>query len=337
MQSYFIHCKSFILCFLLFSSIVCYGRKPELDSTGITTSTKYLPIANDRDRISVKATVMNCPDAYFRLDTGTNGRIIIDSTFFYKNIDTTNLKRVSPKYKMYYWRTYYEGNIPVKIGNNVFYYKRVEVNNQRRHYSNLNYDLIGLIGEEAFLNKISVIDFDKNEIAFFDSITIDSTYYAIPLYSLNENLHHNRNQKFINVEGFKTKNGNKKKAYFLFDTGCGQYAIMMKTSFAKDLKLPAKRETLHGTRESHYRWGIDSLALGAVKMYHVPVRSVTKDSFDYFEALEGGDGLFGMPLIRRFNIILDYKKNVLYLKVRDGFKNNTKIQSTKLDYTNKVE
>jgi hypothetical protein len=283
-----------------------------------TCDIAFIPLIEDPNPynlIKVNAKVNNSKQAPFILDSGTAGSIIvIDSVFFYNNVDTANLIRVKPKFSMYYWQAFYDGKILVCIGEHKFYVSHIEVCNMKRFYS---YDEIyGLIGEDIFLNKITLIDFDENKIAFVDTLTVDSVYKKMPLFpprvlSKSKNT---INQKFVEVDGFYKKNI-KEKGLFLFDTGHWPTGLQLKNSYAKDIQMKNKI-----IKENNFMWRIDSLCIGnSINVNKVPVRKVINADLDRYEALEGGDGLMGMALIKRFNIVLDYKNNMLYLKPNKWF------------------
>jgi hypothetical protein len=274
------------------------------------TLVDYQPLVDDPyNCITVMASVNNSKAGDFILDTGTTtGGIKIDSIFFYNEIDTSNLVRVEPKHILNYWQVFYKGDISISIGTHRFRVKEIEVTNMH-YYKYEDYYACGIIGAEAFMNKITVVDFDRKRIAFTDSFPIDSSYTAVPLLpSLVLPSATTENQKFIEMTGFTDNKGRKLKGHFLFDTGNSVTGLMMKGSYAKKL-FP----------QGVNRIRIDHLSMGDVHINKVSVERVKEGEFDRFEALAGGDGLLGMAIIKRFNFIADYKKNILYLKPNKWF------------------
>lgn len=254
----------------------------------------------------------------FLVDTGTSDEvgITIDSTFFFTHVDTTGLKRVNPSFRMYYWRMHYEGDIHLTIGNYSFRVKRLTVNNQRRLWSGTNKDgvLTGIIDVSPFLNKYTIIDYEHHRMAFVDTVIIDSTYSVVPLYRSRVSKPSFDYQRFVKIDGFENKFGEKVSGLFLLDTGCFDKGLMLKTDFANRLKAPIETRA-HG---DCIRWYADSLQadnIGNMKINNVPLDRVKKgELFDRYVMLEGGDGLLGINILSRFQLIVDYKHDKLYLK-----------------------
>jgi len=272
----------------------------------------YLPIVpTSNNRLVVEATVDGGKSGYFALDSGGSSKLLIDSAFFYKNVDTSGLVEVRPRGKMYYWHTYYEGNVNVSIGYHSFNVSHIEVREWLPVHDGSN--IVGIIGEEPFLDKITVINFQENKIAFVDSLQIDSSYHAIPFLRYAGLVEGAKNQRFISIGGFSDKKGNKKSGKFSFDTGNGLTGVLLQSSFADDLDLSTKRvDDLKET--SFLRWEEDLIIGNDLLATKVPVRRYRKDAVDIFSEHKESNGLIGMPLLKRYNIIADYKNDVLYLK-----------------------
>lgn len=259
------------------------------------------------------------------IDTGHSNEIVIDSTFFFEKILPTGKFQYSPPpFKMYYWRAYYTGNLIVNFGKYQVNISKFEVYNLKRLYEIPIFD--ALMGEDVFENKITIIDYDKNKIAFVDTLSIDNTYIALPMHTPRKSTQYN--QKFIKIDGFKEKSGNTKSGFFLLDFGTSGGGIILKRDFAKDLSLDIKKADIlpsfHNLYGKDYRWRVDSLKTGNLMLNNVPVRKTKYAGFDRLDALEGGDGLLGLALLKRFNMILDYKNNILYIKPNKYFKDKNK-------------
>ena len=280
----------------------------------IQDSIKYMPFTSASGlTIVVKATFDSNKSGDFILDSGGGITLVIDSSFFYENVDATNLVQVIPRGNMYYWRTYYEGDINVSIGYHQFKVSRIEVRSWTTPHDG-DENIKGIIGEAAFLNKITVINMEKSEIAFVDSIIVDSTYHAIPLHKpLNETKKHLKHQRYVQIGGFTDKKGNKKSGSFLFDTGNARTGIVLKTSFAANLDF-SKNKVEHLVESGYYRWYQNVMIDNRFEATKVPIRRVSSKIFDEYERLVHGDGLLGMPLLQRYNIIADYKNDILYLQ-----------------------
>jgi hypothetical protein len=318
--------KELLLIILVCFTVSCTGNNNQTVNDSISNTDGYVSFFEDPYRfLTVEASVNGSAPNFYALDSGgSSGLISMDSAFFYNNIDTTNLTYKKPRIRMYYFQAFYEGNIPVSIGEHTFYVKGIEVRNFDLHHKGSG--CIGFIGEEVFLNKITEINYDEMKIGFFDARSIDSSYTSLPLFPPRKVNPGRENQKYVEINGFKNKQGDKIKGYFLFDTGCTVTALAMKTSFAKKLFINSKTlkpVTSVGHSGSVYqdvKWNIDSISIGNINLLQVPARKAKDPSLDALDALNGGDGLLGVAyLLRRFNIVVDYKNNLLYLKPNKSF------------------
>ena len=306
--------KLIAIIIVAFFSFSCNGSNTVDNNPDDSIVYEMLSAGDSAILFVTKACINDSVYGEFILDTGYNSeKMIFDSTFFYNHVDTTNLVRVKPKYKQFYWQAFYEGEVNIRIADHSFKVTKIEVTNRYRD----NYMGIGLIGAGAFLNKMTIIDFDKNRIAFVDTLRIDSSYTAIPLYPPRERHKDNGTQKFVEIDGFVDNKGEKQQGRFLFDTGSWVTGLRLKMDFEKSLGLPLENAVI---KKNDLMWRIDSLFIDSIQINKVPVRRTHKPQrFDRYDALAGGDGLLGMPLIKRFNIILDYKNDILYLKPNKWF------------------
>jgi hypothetical protein len=271
-------------------------------------------VDNPYNLIVIEACINNENSGNFVLDTGMGNNIIIDSTFFYNNIDTTNLVRVKPDFKMWYWQAFYKGELNIAFGNCTISTNKIEVRNNNMYKFGKDRNLTGLIDVRAFRNKITYVDFDNERIAFSDTLIADSSYTAIPMKPPRVLSDVNPYQRFIEIGGFTNKSGQKKHGLFLLDTGHWRTGIQLKRGYAKNLMKGKLTD-----KEDCWMWRIDNMNIGKITINKVPVRFVKEDLADRYDALSGGDGVSGMVLIKRFNLIIDYKENILYIKPNKWF------------------
>ena len=99
----------------------------------------------------------------------------------------------------------------------------------------------------------------------------------------------------------------------LFNTGSTLTGITLKTSFVADIDL-SKHKVDNLPLSGHYRWYQDVTIGDYHTATNVPIRCVSNKTLDKSESPKDGDGLLGIPLLKRYNIIADYKNNVLYLQ-----------------------
>jgi hypothetical protein len=266
--------------------------------------------------ITVCATIDKSEPGNFALDSGLSG-IIVDSVFFHNNIDTTNLREINTS-RQIYWNKCYEGDVRVTIGTHTFCCKKIEVRNQRSmsNYSVENYYLDGVIGEGAFINKITMVDFDKSQICFADMGAIDSSYIALPLLPAKEQTSTNPNQKYIEVNGFTNNQGEKVSGNFLFSTGTCSSDIILKSIFGSGIALgehPSISYSKMNYGKEDWVYWVKFLHIGSIQT-NLYVRKLKSEDRDILDELKGGDGIIGMGVLRKYNFIADYKNNILYLK-----------------------
>ncbi|MDR0506925.1 MAG: retropepsin-like domain-containing protein [Dysgonamonadaceae bacterium] len=261
------------------------------------------------------------------LDSGYGHEIVIDSTFFFQKLfETAKFIYSPPPFKMYYWTAYYSGNLTIRYGKYSLNVTKFKVYNLKDGYGCTNIDAI--VGDSIFENKITLIDYDNNKIAFVDTVIVDSSYIALPMYNRD---HKGCNHKNIRIDGFRTNDNRTKSGLFLIDFGTTHGGIIMKRDFAHNLLLDIKHadilRSIHSYGEQDYRWRIDSLQMGTFLLNNVPARRVKNDKgYDRIDMIDGADGLIGLALLKRFNMILDYKHNILYLKPNKYFEEKNQVQ-----------
>jgi hypothetical protein len=271
----------------------------------------------------VKASIDNNREDNFMLDTGGNAEIEMDSAYFFENWKTEKYTLMQTKVKMWYWDKYVIGDFEVKIGNHTFAAKKILLYNFS--HKQIDKSLKGFIGFKAFENKMTVIDYDNKKIAFLDNIDIDPSYYSaklLPGRNVNDN---NKHLRFVEIKGFKDKKGKDIPALFLLDTGNATTALFMKRNFGlklSNMKKELKKVPAVVLANNHtiYNWSfkLDSISLGNFNLLELPARYET-DISDRIELLDGAEGLLGIVLLRRFNMIIDYKNNMFYFKPNKSF------------------
>jgi len=299
------------LCF-----VCCFGS----NSSNIERdSIPYLSF-QETPFIVVEAILDNGVKGLLALDSGTSSdKITLDSAFFYDNVDISKFTCQKPKFKTVFFREIYTGDMSINIGGNSFIVNEIEV----RKYKATSIRK-GLVGNKAFLDKITIINFEEKLIAFVDSLAVDSSYKAIPMYPPRNKDTQHSTQKFIEVSGLRDKHGKPRQARFLFDLGCTNAGLSVKNTFIKDIVNEKKNVTNQvsiGYDESlnkGTKWEIDSLFIGDIMLNNVSMKAHSKE-YDPLEALTSGDGLLGLDILRRFHLIVDYKNNILYLKPNNNY------------------
>jgi hypothetical protein len=309
----------FLLVIQLCSALSCVGADNSRNS-----DVTYYRFSEDHPfyLISLEASINNSIPGNFALASGLEDKIIVDSAFFYHHVDTSNLTRITPPLSEDYWQAFYEGEVAVVIGEHRFQTRKIEVRNQwsRYKYQAQDYCLTGIIGAGVFRDKITIVDWDSKHIAFADTFSVDTSYSAVPLLPPKTLTETNSDQRFIEIDGLTDKKGDKKKGYFLFDTGASSFDLVLKSSYAQhilfDVQHPTPADSRYNRGAKDWVWLALSLNIGTIRLNKsIDIRSLKDDIEDNLEQLlTGGDGIIGMGIMKKYNFILDYKRNILYLK-----------------------
>jgi hypothetical protein len=252
----------------------------------------------------------------FMLDNGSDC-CTFDSTFFYDNFDKTKFKIWKQHPSL--WFEYGEGSMNISTEHHSFSIKK------EFSIQNFKNKISGIIGSEMFKNKITVINFDDNKIAFVDSCSIPEDYFTIKLLSpFIDSFPYLNHMKYIRISGFESSKGQRVSSDFLFDMGASG-GLSAKHSFFKTIKHDISRvdtvrsktiNTKYPTMNHIYYF--DSLFLDTlIPIYNVDVSVSHK--IDPLEALRYGDGLLGMNILSKFNLIYDDTHNLLYIKPNNKY------------------
>jgi len=289
----------------------------------------WSPLIQNTDNFLVVRGTINNTECNIMIDTGGNemGIIKMDSAFFYSTMDTTGLilnKNIGNRSIM---SIVYSGEIQVKISGIIFSAREIDIRKQRFSYFREGDNYVAVIGK-LFYDKIMAVDFDEQKLAFADSLVFDTLNYTktsmhppkiITSIQDKGNKVDNQNEKYIEVCGFIDKKGKKIAGRFLFDTGSIK-PLILKSDIGKKLKTPEVYEKFADpfeNKEALWVWRADTLNIGDINFSNVEINQALfgmAPGYPFLDLLEGGDGLMGMELIKRFNFIADFKNNVLYLK-----------------------
>lgn len=298
---------------ILISSLLLSCSANTKTDTKTKENLAYVPLWGQApcSGIRTEAFVNDTISGIFILDTGgpQNGDMQMDSTFFFKNINIADFEQeVQNKIPTGRWVAKNDCAISVNIGNNTFFVKSIIVENYKRKYGE-KYPFTGIIGETPFLDKYTVLDMENGKIAFADTLAIDSAYTAVP-FVLNK-----VGQRLVKIEGQKDNSGKEIVGTFLFDTGNMSSGLHLKRSFAENIRMDMPQK-----EGSSLYWRSDSIKMGIFILNNVLVRKSTLPlNQNRFEHIIDGNGLIGMHILFKFNMILDYKHNVLYLKPNKYF------------------
>jgi hypothetical protein len=304
----------FYLFILSLISIVFYSCNDTLPKKNID----YITFETSKSGyILLNATIDDSINGKFMLDNGSEG-CTFDSTFFYENFDKTKFKIWKQHPTL--WFEYGEATMNISIGDHSFTIQKTFM------IENLSKKKIaGIIGSEIFKNKTTIINFDDHKIAFIDSCQISDEYHTIKLLSpFVDSLPYLNHLKFIRISGFESTKGMDICSDFLFDLGAGG-GLSSKHTFFKSIKKDISRvdtgrsktiNTIVPTNRLIYYF--DSLFIDSL----IPIYDVDMDisffedshNLDPLESLRYGNGLLGIGILSKFNLIYDEPNNLLYIK-----------------------
>ena len=329
--------KDFFLKYLLCLFVICSCTSQSNETTNESIEIPYYPFAEVSNYFAVKASLNDSEEGYFVYDSGGSYfyKVVVDSAFFYENVNTGDLEEDRPRYGMArsWWHTYYKGTVRYKVAGVEFVYEdaTIEVNSRyQRRNGNNNPKIVGTLGVDVFKDRITIINFKENKIALLDTLIVDfdlNDFTSLDLQKPRDVRHFNEDHRFLSLGGFLTKTGSSKDGLFLLDTGLSGNEIIIKSSFGRDLQFERKesRKSGYNRDAEDWIWESDTLIAGNVyKVNNVEIAvSKLSPTHDYIENLVGGDGLLGLSFLKRFDIvILDYINDKLYLKT-----NNTEANS----------
>lgn len=169
-------------------------------------------------------------------------------------------------------------------------------------------DADGIVGFNVFEDKTVEIDYDLGLLIISSNVIIDKTGY-LPVAT-----RHSIEGTFVEVT--LTAGSHLDKGWFLFDTG-GALTLAISGDFAgknnlyNELKSKGTMDVVGtGPGKNKSRIAIlPSMNLAGVDLRNIPVL-VGDSGVSYY----GRAGIIGMPVLKRFNTLIDYPNSVVYIK-----------------------
>ncbi|MDC1067534.1 retropepsin-like aspartic protease [Candidatus Kapabacteria bacterium] len=278
--------------------ILSYSRK--IDKEMFFYDTIPFRVGKDH-RIHIKGKINNSSYLDFVFDTGANSIIIVSSLVGNKvnmlmdgeslnsGAGGKNVIQTSSSNTLEVENLAWESIKIVSIG-----------------YQNPSFD--GVIGWTSFEDKIVEIDYQREILVIYNkSIDIPSDYKKMDTKII---------KGIPYIKGSVTVNNKDSFGWFEFDTGSdGSFSISHNFDYihnlSKEMDLVA---TSVATGSSGAKWTTDNyllpiLRLGELEIHQVPVsiRSEDPKGVGYLDIL-------GNNLLKKFNAIIDFKENIIYLK-----------------------
>lgn len=189
-----------------------------------------------------------------------------------------------------------------------------------RTYKNKIHDLAlagneadGLLGWDVFDGMIVELDYDKNSMIVHSKmpkqLLQNSKYEKFKIRYI-------RNEPFIESE--IAQSGTRHKSLFLFDLGY-QRTVMLDNDLLQEARFPIgkmeviKKVIMHGSRGNDVpviTSNLESLKIGKFELKNVPAQIMGQN-----KPMKGVNVHYlGTDLLKRFNTVLDFQKDVIYLK-----------------------
>jgi hypothetical protein len=258
---------------------------------------------------------INGIDADFMLDNGCP-ETYIDSIFFFSTLFDSTFKIIRPNQLERINIFQYSGKLLIKIDG-----KECEINNfyVRNLKNNINEKRKGIIGYDLLQDKVLMLDFINYTLKLNEDYS-DTGYKKISFIPTQD-----KHIKLIEAEVFSSNITNHKKCKLIFDLGTGgSVSAIFKQKFLKSLEKDIERiasGTGNSTILQHFStlWKIDSIEISSFYVKNVSVATLYyTDNYGDPIDLQEGDGLLGCQFFDGFNLIIDFKKNLLFIKNKNG-------------------
>jgi hypothetical protein len=295
--------SSFLLSLLYLTSV--YAQKNSASAKLIT----QVPFNTFTGGVVVvKAQLMGYPDTLnFIMDTGSGGISLDSTTCIRLNIVPTLTDRLIMGIGGVR-QLRYVNNKSLLIGN-------IQVDSLNFHVS--DYDILssvygdridGIIGYSFFSRYIVKIDYDSSQMYVY---TKGNFKYPRGGHMLKPALLN------LPVQGATIRDSRQLDARFYFDTGAG-LCLLLNADFVRDSSilnkdkkpLPTQAQGMGGKANMEITT-IKELKLGPYRFKNIPVY-IFEDEFNV-TSYPYLAGLIGNDVLRRFNLILNYDKKILYL------------------------
>lgn len=174
-------------------------------------------------------------------------------------------------------------------------------------------DFAGIIGYDLLKNYITSVDFDKKELVFDTKSPGNLSGYSRIAFTFGNN---------ITIPqlpaGITLQNGTKLEGNVFFDSGAALTLLVNSPFKAANLPSSTLGKTVSSkvydlTKENILQEiAIESIQIGEFRFSPLPI-SLSSDQKGV-SAYNGYMGILGSRIISRFNLVLDYREKVIYLK-----------------------
>lgn len=300
---------SFIICAAILLITACKTHKKTISQVKTNIATDTIPFSVGKDNgIHVNAIVNNSEPLDFMFDTGANSFVITSSLIGKKvNIEIDDKAMNSGS----------DGSAMMEISTD----DRIQIGDLNWENSPIisipyqNHSFEGVIGLNAFENKIIEIDYDLNKLIIHNtSETIPSGYKKI------------ESKKEFELFFFKALvdvDGNQTEDWFMYDTGSNSN-LVLRQDFAVKQKLNNTMKVL-GSGMSMGSTGIGwKLNLHNIPKFKLDSHVMNDILISINEKDPPGPHAFnilGSGIMKHFNTIIDLQNNTIYIKPNKQFDN----------------
>lgn len=259
--------------------------------------------------IILKATLDNHKDSLnFVLDTGSGGISLDSSTSVYLGVEkimTDKTVRGIAGIKTVEFTYNHTLNIPGLSVNNLDFH----INDYEILTSSYGMRIDGIIGYSFLRRYIVSIDYDK---MVFEVLTPGLVKYPRGGYLLRPQF------TTLPIQSVSVKDNNELLAKFYLDTGAGLCMLLNEDLVADSILLRSKRKLYPteaeglGGKKAMSLTVVKEIKVGPYKFHNVPVYTFD-DEFNITSYPVLG-GLLGNDIMRRFNVILNYPEQQIYIR-----------------------
>lgn len=207
-------------------------------------------------------------------------------------------------------------------------YSSYNVQIGKHPYKNKIYDIAlagnetdGLLGWNVFDGMIVELDYDKNRMIIHSKMPAnllhDGSYSKFKITYI-------KNKPFINGE--IVQSGTKSKSLFFFDLGYQRTVmldndLLQKTQFPTEKMKVLKKIMMHGTMGNEIpvlTASLQKLKIGKFELQNIPAQIMENN-----KPMKGVNVHYlGTDVLKRFNTILDFQNDVIYLKPNHLYNTN---------------
>ena len=180
----------------------------------------------------------------------------------------------------------------------------------------------GAIGYDVLKHYVTKIDYQNQKVIFYqnyDITKLGDNWQQFPI-AINGQI------PYIETT-LKTDNGDMTKQHFVVDTGAPDF-IYMNSAMVEGLSFPNK----HFLGKMKNFEGEQQIKTGQIKYFELagtPFANVTSHDLPHFKD-DYGIGLLGSGLLRKFNVIFDFKNEAMLFEKPAGFNDKTPIDRSGL-------